>query len=44
MRIEEFLSSTRERVAQSKGNASTKGQNLRYTLLTHHTHLRSKIN
>ena len=42
MRFEEFLSTTREKTAHKKGNASTKGQNLRDTLLTHHTHLQSK--
>ena len=44
IRIEEFMSTTRKKFANEKGNASTKEQNLRDTLLTHHTSLQSKIN
>ena len=43
IRIEEFMSTSRIRFAAEKGNASTKEQNLRDTLLTHHTKLQSNI-
>lgn len=43
IRIEEFMSTSRIRFAAKKGNASTKDQNLRDTLLTHHTKLESNI-
>ena len=42
IRIEEFISSTRQLMALEKGKASTAGQNLRDTLLTNHTQLRTK--
>ena len=42
-RIQEFLSSQKQRMASEKGHASTTGQNLRDTLLTHHTNLHSHI-
>ena len=43
IRVEEFLSTTRKKFANERGNASTKEQNLRDTLLTHHISLQSKI-
>lgn len=43
IRIEEFISTSRIRLAAEKGNASTKEQNLRDALLTHHTKLMSHI-
>ena len=43
IRIEEFLSSQKQRIASGKGNASTIGQNLRDTLLTQHVNLQSHI-
>ena len=42
-RIQEFLSSQKQRMASEKGHASTTGQNLRDALLTHHTNLHSHI-
>ena len=38
-RIQEFLSSQKQNFAMQKGRASTIGQNLRDTLLSHHTNL-----
>jgi type III secretory pathway component EscR len=43
IRIEEYFSSTRQKVASQKGNAAMKEQNLRDKLLTHHTNLRSRV-
>ena len=43
IRVEEFLSTTRKKFANERGNASTKEQNLRDMLLTHHISLQSKI-
>jgi hypothetical protein len=43
IRIEEFLSSTRQKIASQKGYASTKEQNLRDKLLTHRASLKSNI-
>ena len=39
IRIEEFISSTRQLMAAEKGRASTAGQYLRDSLLTNHTQL-----
>lgn len=44
IRIQEFLSSRKQRFASEKGQASTSGQNLCDTLLTLHTNLQSQIN
>ena len=41
-RIQEFLSSQKQKLASSKGHASTTGQNLRDALLTQHTNLQSR--
>ena len=43
IRVEEFLSTTRKKFGNERGNTSTKKQNLRDTLLTHHISLQSKI-
>uniref|UniRef100_A0A1X7ULU9 Uncharacterized protein n=1 Tax=Amphimedon queenslandica TaxID=400682 RepID=A0A1X7ULU9_AMPQE len=43
IRIEEFLSVQRQKMAHEKGQATTSGQNLRDNLLTHHTYLRTNI-
>ena len=43
IRIEEFLSTLKQKTACQKGNASMKEQNLRDSLLTHHTNLHSRI-
>ena len=43
IRVEEFLSTTRKKFANERGNASTKEQNLRDTLLMHHISLQLKI-
>ena len=43
IRIEEFLSSTRQKMAAEKGNASLAGQNLRDGLLKDRTNLQSRI-
>ena len=44
-RIQEFLTSQKQKMASRKGYASTKGQNLRDTLLAQHSniHTRTKI-
>lgn len=42
-RMQEFLTSQKQKVASDKGHASTVGQNLRDTLLTQHTQLQSRI-
>ena len=42
IRIEEFLSSQKQKFASQKGQASTAGQNLRDTLLAQHTNLQSR--
>ena len=44
IRIQEFLSSQKQKNASEKGLASTSGQNLRDTLLSLHTNLKSQIN
>ena len=41
-RIQEFLSSLKQKIASSKGHASTTDQNLRDKLLTQHTNLQSR--
>ena len=41
IRVAEFLSSTKQRMASEKGNASLAGQNLRDELLTSHNNLSS---
>jgi hypothetical protein len=43
IRIDEFISSQKQRIAAVKGNASTAGQNLRDSLLTNHVKLQSHI-
>ena len=43
IRIQEYLSSQKQRFASEKGQASTSGQNLRDTPLTLHTNLQSHI-
>lgn len=43
IRIQEFLSSQKQKKASEKGHASTSGQNLRDTLLSAHTNLQSHI-
>ena len=43
IRIQEFLSTQKQKFACEKGQASTAGQNLRDTLLTQHTNLQSRI-
>ena len=42
-RIQEFVSSTKQQLANKKGAASTVEVNLRNTLLVHHTKLESKL-
>ena len=42
-RIQEFLSTLKQKITSSKGQASTAGQNLRDHLLTQHTNLQSRI-
>lgn len=42
-RMQEFLTSQKQKVPSDKGHASTVGQNLRDTLLTQHTQLQSRI-
>ena len=40
-RIQEYLSSLKQKIAVNKGQASTGGQNLRDKLLTHHINTQS---
>lgn len=42
-RIQEFLSSQKQKLASDKGHASTSAQNLRDTLLTQHANIQSRI-
>lgn len=42
-RIQEFLSSQKQKIASDKGHASTIGQNLHDTLLTQHANIQSRI-
>ena len=42
-RIQEFLSSQKQKIASNKGHASMTGQNLRDGLLTQHANLQSCI-
>ncbi|XP_019855757.1 PREDICTED: uncharacterized protein LOC109584445 [Amphimedon queenslandica] len=42
-RIQEFLSSLKQKTASKKGHASTTGQNLRDQLLTQHLQLQSRV-
>jgi hypothetical protein len=43
IRIEEFLATTRQKIACKKGSASTKEQNLRDSVLTQHTKFQSQV-
>ena len=43
IRIQEFLSSQKQKYASEKGYASTSGQNLRDKLLSLHTNLQTRI-
>ena len=42
-RIQEFVSATKQQMANNKGTASTVDVNLRTSLLTHHTKLATKL-
>lgn len=42
-RIQEYLSSLKQKMAANKGQASTEGQNLRDQLLTHHINTQIRV-
>ena len=42
-RIQEFISSLKQKIASDKGQASVAGQNLRYKLLTAHINVQSRV-